>query len=377
MPKTLKTKSKLNAQLREKYPFLEATTSESDVLCTKCRGTFSISSGGNADIARHCKTAKHIAAMNAASTSRTVTEFFPSTLDEKTAALEGLWAYHTIDSNQSFKSTDCATQIFKTCFEMKKFSCSQKKCQAIITNVFAPHVKKMLERDLEECNFVTVYTDASNHGSVKMFPVMVRYFLPTEGVRVKMLNFTAEEGETSEIISNLICSAIDKCKLNNKVVGFCADNAKANFGGEKRGGKNNVFYKLKSNFPHLIGINCAAHVAHNALKHACDALPIDVEWAIVKIYAHFYLYTVRTEQLKSFCETAGVEYEKLLGYAKTRFLALGPAAKRILKVFDGLKLYFVNLSKGSKGEEKLKRFFENPSSKFWLMFAQEQVRNNQ
>lgn len=372
MPKINKGKSKLNATLRVKYPYLETTTSESDVLCKKCRGTFSIASGGNADIVRHLKTAKHIAAMSSAATSHSVTEYFQSTLDEKTAAMEGVWAYHTINSNQSFKSTDCASQIFKTCFDMKKFSCSRKKCRAIITNVFAPHVKEMLEQDLKECNFVTVYTDASNHGNIKMFPVLVRYFRPNEGVRVKMLDITAEEGETSDIISNLIESATNKYGLKDKVVGFCADNAKVNFGGETRGGKNNVFFKLKSWLPHLIGINCAAHVVHNALKHACDALPFDVEWVVVKIYSHFYIYTVRTEKLKSFCEEASIEYDKLLGYAKTRFLALGPAVKRILKVFEGLKLYFKSLH---KEEKKLKEFFEDPASKFWLLFVQEQVRN--
>lgn len=372
MPKTSKGKSVSNVKLREKYPFLEATTSESDVLCRKCRGNFSIASGGNADIVRHLKTAKHMDALKAASTSHSLTSFFQSILDTETAALEGVWAYHTINANQSFKSADCATKIFRTCFKINKFSCSQKKCRTIVTNVLAPHVKGLLESDLKECNFATVYTDASNHENIKLFPVLIRYFLPTKGVRVKMLDITAEEGETSIMITNLIMSAAKKFKLEEAIVGFCADNAKVNFGGESRGGRNNVFFRLKSWFPHLIGINCAAHVTHNALKNACGALPIDVEYTVVKIYSHFYIYTGRTEKLKSFCEEANIEYEKLLGYAKTRFLALGPAIKRILSIYEGLKLYFLALE---KGEIKLKEFFVNPTSKFWLMFIQEQVRN--
>lgn len=225
---------------------------------------------------------------------------------------------------------------------------------------------------MKECNFATIYTDASNHGNIKLFPVLIRYFLPTEGVRVKILDITAERGETSIIISDLTKSAVNKFKLERRIVAFCADNAKANFGGETRGGKNNVFYRLKLWLPHLIGINCAAHVTHNALEHACDVLPIDVEYIVVKIYSHFYIYTVRTEKLKSFCEEANVEYDNLLGYAKTRFLALGPAVKRILKVYEGLKQYFLALP---KGEKKLKQFFGNAESKFWLMFVQEQVRD--
>lgn len=106
------------------------------------------------------------------------------------------------------------------------------------------------------------------------------------------------------------------------------------------------------------------------MKKACDAIPIDVEYIVVKIYSHFYIYTVRVEALKGFCDEADVEYLKLLGYAKTRFLALGPAIKRILKLFDALKLYFLQLK---KGEDVLKKLFKVPDSKFWLHFVLEQV----
>lgn len=100
-------------------------------------------------------------------------------------------------------------------------------------------------------------------------------------------------------------------------------------------------------------------------------MPFDVEWAIVKIFSHFYLNTVRVTALKNFCEEAELEYNKLLGYAKTRFLALGPAIKRILEQYDALHMYFLELK---KGEKKLKEFFSEESSKFWLIFVQEQVK---
>lgn len=150
--------------------------------------------------------------------------------------MEGVWAYHVINSNQSFKSSDCASKIFQKCFKMEKFSLSQKKCQAIVTNVFAPHAQKLLETDLNGCNYVSVYTDASNHGNIKLFPVFVRYFIPTEGINVKMLDLTEAPGENSTIISGLIESAASKYDLKQKIVGFCGDNAKVNFGGETLAG---------------------------------------------------------------------------------------------------------------------------------------------
>lgn len=99
-------------------------------------------------------------------------------------------------------------------------------------------------------------------------------------------------------------------------------------------------------------------------------MPFDVECVIVKIYAYFYIYTTRVTELQQFCDESGVEYIKLLGYAKTRFRAMGPAIKRVLRLYEPLKILFLGLQ---KGEKLLKKFFSNPLSKFWLHFVLEQV----
>lgn len=367
-----KGKCKLNEILRKKYPFIEETKVESIVYCKKCNKKFSIASGGNADINRHVQSKVHRDATIASASSQSITSHFASTLDTGTAAMEAVWAYHIVHSNQSFHSSTCATKIFKSCFKVPKFSCSETKCQAIVTNVFARHAKDMLMDDLEKCNFVSVYTDASNfHGNIKLFPVLVRYFHPLTGVHVKALDITSQPGETSTIITELILAAAGKYQLKEKIVCFCADNAKVNFGGETRGGTNNVYYRLKQSIPHLIGVGCVAHIEHNTMKYACDALPFDVECIIVKIYSHFYRNTVRATALRKFCEEADQEYSKILGYVKTRFLALRPAVKRILEMYAPLKDYFLSLK---KGERMLKEFFAEKSSYFWLLFIFEQVK---
>lgn len=134
-----------------------------------------------------------------------------------------------------------------------------------------------------------------------------------------------------------------------------------------------MFSKLKESYPHLFGVGCVAHIEHNTIKRACDSLPFDIEWVIVKTYSHFYRYTCRAADLKQFCEEATTEYNQVLGYAKTRFLALCPAVERLIVLFEfePLKNYFIALP---KGEKLLKDFYMDKSSKFWLMFIQEQVR---
>lgn len=200
---------------------------------------------------------------------------------------------------------------------------------------------------------------------------MGRYFRPLEGLCVKAMDVRSMPGESSDIIIGLLNSNVSKYQLENKLAAFSGDNAKVNFGGASRGGQNNVFSKLRANYPHLVGVGCVAHIEHNTLKRACDILPFDIEWVVVKTYSHFYRYTCRVEALKKFCEEADTEYSKILGYAKTRFLALASAIERIILLFDVLQNYFNALP---KGESKLKEFYNQASSKFWLMFIQEQVR---
>lgn len=124
--------------------------------------------------------------------------------------------------------------------------------------------------------------------------VLARFFIPTVGVRIKMLEYSSQKGENAVIISDLVKNTAEKWGIKKKVTAFSADNCVTNFGSVSRGGKNNANYLLKQWKLKLIGIGCAAHIVHNALKTACDSLPIDIECFVVKIYSFFsYLYCTR------------------------------------------------------------------------------------
>lgn len=125
--------------------------------------------------------------------------------------------------------------------------------------------------------------------------------------------------------------------------------------------------KLSQN---VIGVGCTAHIVHNTVKTAADLLPIDIENLVVKIYSPFYIYTVRVESLKEFCEEVDIEYKKLLGYSNTRWLALLPSVGRILKLFNELKSYFLSLD---KCPNVIRNFFNDESSELWLLFIHNQA----
>lgn len=370
-----KTRSRciFNDVLAKNYPFIEnvPNKTKSDVRCKVCTREFSIANAGKTDIDKHVGSKMHRRGETQQLGCQPMRNFVHR-IDYTTAAREGLWAYHTIRSNISFLSADCSSKLFRECFGIKDFHSARTKTEAIVTNVLAPIAEDMLNAELKSCRFVTMTTDASNHGSLKLMPVMVRYFLPTVGVKVKMLEFTSIPNETSETIAGLVKGTAEKNDIVEKVAGFCGDNCTVNFGSVERGGQNNVFYRLKQWRPAMFGIGCAAHATHNTIKFACSHLPVEIEYIVVKIFTHFYIHTVRVEALKSICEVEEIEYAQLLGYAKTRFLALGPAIGRLLQVYDPLRIYFMQLN---DCPVKIRTFFESPLSKLLLLFVKDQVKS--
>ena len=235
---------------------------------------------------------------------------------------------------------DCTSKLIRK-LRQKKLSCARTKAESIVVNVLAPFALEELLSDLKNVNFISVMFDASNHGNIKVIPLLLRYFKPDGRIYVKLLQVKDFHVETSDIVTNYILDSLDQHDLRQKVVGLSADNTNTNFGGASRKGKCNVFTKLQSELPReLLGIGCSAHILNNCIKSACDRLPIDIESVLIKVYGYSKIHTVRAANLKHFCEESQVEYKKILGYCCTRWLSLMPAVERVLQMYEPLKAYF-------------------------------------
>lgn len=319
----------------------------------------------------HQQTKKHKAAIAARASVPSVTTFFkkvqPSQSEYDLAVQEGVFAYHTIRHNHSFRSMDCTALLNRKLYE-PKFSCARTKCDAIVTNVFAPWAMTLLTEDLNKADFVSLSVDCSNHGHMKILPILVRYCkLQSPCVETKLLDFVEMKGETSAEISEAILIAVRKHNLKDKVVAFSADNTNTNFGGLNRAGRVNVHTKVKDSLQHdVIGLGCPAHIVHNTARTALDMVPLDVEYLITKIFGYFHIFTVRVERLKTFCDFVGQEYHNILGYCNVRWLSMLPALERVLQMYAPLKSFFLS---EENSPVVLRRFFEDPFTELWLAFV--------
>lgn len=363
-----KRKCVFNENLQKEYPFLKKTNvnqlnlDHSKVQCSLCHGVFSVEHGGKSDIKDHIKSKKHKDAITAKAVSQKVNDYFGNekmaSADAKLAAAEGTLAYHTAYHNHSFRSMDCTSTIVKKMFD-QKFTCARTKAESIVVNVFAPFAMVQIVNELKNAKYVSVLVDGSNHKNIKLIPVMLRYFIPNEGIKTKVIEFSNLPGETSDLISAHILKVLNRYHLTEKIIAFSADNTNTNFGGAARRGTNNVYTKLCGEVKRqVVGVGCAAHILHNSVQTAADCLPIDVECIVSKIYQYFYIYTVRVAKLEDFCKFVDINYQTILGHSKTRWLSLSPAVERIIAMYDGLKSFFLS---EDKCPVILKNFFNNPN----------------
>ena len=184
--------------------------------------------------------------------------------------------------------------------------------------------------------FFSVASDASNHGTTKLFPLSVRYWTPDLGVQTKVLDFYDDSDETSAAIHNQIVTKLEENGLGLDMISvYSADNASVNYGRY-----NSVFQKLKENNNCILKANCVAHIVRP--KHAGDRLNIDIENVVNKTFSHFSSSAKRTEELKSIHTFVEIEYQSLLRHVPTRWLSLWPAVKRLHDNWAPIKNYFLS-----------------------------------
>lgn len=374
-----KRKCHFRDEYSKEWTFIKKGRNEEEAYCSFCNGYISISHGGRADLLDHIKTNKHKKGMQGATSSKPIADFFVkknSKEDVLVAAAELTTAYHIVKHHHSFKSVDCSNKLNPTMYSDSKIAAKQStartKATALINNVLAPHSVSTCVSELEQIPFYGISTDASNHKAEKIFPLIIQYFKEDSGITSKIIKISSLKDETSDTITNYCLTSLTDANLPlDKCSSFCGDNTNTNFGGVNRRGVNNIFHKLEDVLKkELEGIGCPAHILHNTVSCAADVLAVDVETIVVKLFNYFSIYTIRTEELKSFCEFVGITYKQLLYHSRTRWVSLMPAVERILNLWEALKSYFLSQEKSPK---LLVDFFSNSLSEAYLWFLHNQL----
>lgn len=61
--------------------------------------------------------------------------------------------------------------------------------EAIVNIVLASHSLTVINECLKNIPFISIATDASNHGNIKMFPILIQYYgYLNGGINVKLID---------------------------------------------------------------------------------------------------------------------------------------------------------------------------------------------
>jgi len=171
-------KCKFNDKLIKEYPMFIKT--EHEAFCKMCCVIVSLANKGKADLIQHLSSSKHS------------------------------------------KNCDCSTQLYRLMIcnseVASKIFSARTKTETIINNVLAPHSLKEVLKVINDNNisYIGVCADGSNHGAMKIFPILIQYFDKHFGIKHNLIELKSLTNETSETICNLLIETLESMSLLSK-----------------------------------------------------------------------------------------------------------------------------------------------------------------
>jgi hypothetical protein len=125
--------------------------------------------------------------------------------EEKVRAAEATLAFHSVNHHHSYNSLNCSSKLQKTLFPdskiAKEVTCAKTKAEALINSVISPHSIDLTVDVLNGISCFGLETDGSNHGAVKIFPILIQYFDPVkDGLTTKLIEVKSTPDETAQTI---------------------------------------------------------------------------------------------------------------------------------------------------------------------------------
>ena len=254
----------------------------------------------------------------------------------------------------------------------KGFSCARTKTTAILNGAVVPAFKRELIEAMQHQPF-TLATDGSNDtGLLKMNPITVKIFdTNRHRIESRFLDMGTTDGvnaATSAEIFSKISDVLRTCNvLWNNCVGFSVDNASVNLGKH-----NSIKSRVLQVNPNVYFLGCPCHISHNIGNAASSAFALesgfDIEEMAIDLYYWFDKSSKRKNSLADFCCFCDITYQQVVKHVSTRWLSLINAVERILKLYDGLKSYFLSAEEPQARFRRLAALFSNPMTKLYLLF---------
>lgn len=238
-----------------------------------------------------------------------------------------------VAKHTSIRTVDAITDTVKEAFKDSKIcqemTLKRTKCAAIIKNVWYPHFKTEMRKDIGNNVYSLLVDESTDIATYKQLGVVIKYFSTSKKMVVgTFLKMQIIDSGTAESIVQSIRELLSEFNLDiQKCVGIGTDNASVMVGRH-----NGVFAILKREIKHLVLVPCICHSIQLAISEVCaDFFPPMLEFLIAEIYNWFSRSSGCLKDYK------GHDPLRITQVTQTRWLSVETAVTRILQQWDELK----------------------------------------
>jgi hypothetical protein len=333
------------------YTFIKPSRlGEHHAFCEYCRTDISISHGAMNDLVRHANSNKHSLNAKAVAQCPSVSDKFrqSTSMKSKIIKAETLMVGFLVEHNLPIASSDHLYKLAHCMFPDSKIAaslaCGRSKTTHILQTIAAQSVKEVTstiaenEHDGVSSQWFSLATDGSSDVDDKYFPVLVTHWHTSGMVVTSFLDMPIVNQADAENITNACLNSLDNFNLDiSRCVAFCSDNASVMIG--KNAG---MLALLQRKRKHIYGMGCVCHLSSLTAKAGRKALKhFDPEEFLIDLYYHFHQSCKRKAELRDAIEFCETDVKKVLKHVETRWLSLGKCIDRALRLWPGLKSYYL------------------------------------
>ncbi|KAF2888788.1 hypothetical protein ILUMI_17385 [Ignelater luminosus] len=132
--------------------------------------------------------------------------------DKENVAAELALTYHTVKHNLSYNSTIKLNKIiYVNSSTATGIRLAKTKMEALITEVLGPYAIQNVIDDINTKNlFYCLQTDAFNKKNIKLFALVIQYFMAKNGIQNKLLDFYENSNESADGMFEAIQKQLSK-----------------------------------------------------------------------------------------------------------------------------------------------------------------------
>jgi hypothetical protein len=327
--------------------------------CTLCDVSFSIASGGFAQVQQHAATAKHRAKVedDSKQTKLQVAGTGTVTLqpgsgrklchDDQVTRAEILMLFRLVKHNYSIASYDDLTEVLKLAMPdddvVRDMSLASTKCSYSIAYGLGKYYHVELIKDVQREYYSLVVDETTTQQNTKQLDLHVKYWSNQEHqTATRYLGSCFLGHATAEVMNDSILAFLSCNGLSlQKLVMLSTDGPVVNVSLKK---------KLDQEIQNVGGQSlvdigsCNLHVVHNAFRHALCAVPSwSIEEFITDVFYWFKNFPSRQEDYVTVRNaiTDDDTNKNFLQFVDNRWLSMGPVVTRVLQQFSCLREHFL------------------------------------